>query len=354
MENTENIILLLTVGQGLLLSIALLGTYRKNKYSNLFTGILMGVLTVEIAVRWSTEAGYFNNANAFPYYNVVSYLLIPASLFLIVKINLKPSFSLRRIHALLFVPALLDTICNLTSHYLAKNFGNQFLLFSYPAWYFYVEILPVVLSVLVIFYFGMELAKIHRLLWLLKNERQSLYKIYTLFVFCSALLGLWILTAIFTLDYHHITQILIVIFLFIFGYMGYANPSFFSLPQNPKGSKSNLIYAQFEDQDELMRLRAAFEVEKVFRKQRLSLKGLAEHLNLPDRYVSWLINHYHDQSYSSYVNSYRVADTIEHIKDSSESHKTLLGIAEDAGFSSKSSFNSVFKEITGKNPSDYL
>jgi transcriptional regulator GlxA family with amidase domain len=40
--------------------------------------------------------------------------------------------------------------------------------------------------------------------------------------------------------------------------------------------------------------------------------------------------------------------------DPATKYKSLLGIALDAGFNSKSSFNQVFKEHTGKTPSEYL
>ena len=83
MTSFEGIILMFTCGQGLLLSLALFSSYRKNNYSNLFTGILVAVLTIEIATRWSMRIGYFADPNAFPYYIFGSYLLLPPSLYLI-------------------------------------------------------------------------------------------------------------------------------------------------------------------------------------------------------------------------------------------------------------------------------
>jgi AraC-like DNA-binding protein len=49
-----------------------------------------------------------------------------------------------------------------------------------------------------------------------------------------------------------------------------------------------------------------------------------------------------------------VKEVIERMANPSEKHKSLLGIALDAGFNSKSSFNQVFKQHTGKTPSEYL
>jgi transcriptional regulator GlxA family with amidase domain len=41
------------------------------------------------------------------------------------------------------------------------------------------------------------------------------------------------------------------------------------------------------------------------------------------------------------------------LSDPKYSHYSMLGIAFECGFSSKSTFNSVFKQITGKTPSEY-
>jgi transcriptional regulator GlxA family with amidase domain len=45
---------------------------------------------------------------------------------------------------------------------------------------------------------------------------------------------------------------------------------------------------------------------------------------------------------------------IRRINEPFESHKTLLGITSDSVFSSKSAFDQVFKQHTGKIPSEYL
>ncbi|WP_282079371.1 helix-turn-helix domain-containing protein [Aquimarina algiphila] len=81
---------------------------------------------------------------------------------------------------------------------------------------------------------------------------------------------------------------------------------------------------------------------------------MATVLNLPERYISGLINTYHNTNFNTYVNTFRVADTMSRIKDSKERNKSILGIALESGFSSKSSFNGAFKTITGKNPSDFF
>ena len=353
MNSFEGIILMLTCGQGLLLSLALFSSYWKNKYSNLFTGILVAVLTIEIATRWSMRMGYFSDPNAFPYYILGSYLLLPPSLYLIIKTNLYPSFRPSREHVLLFVPAFVDIVAHFTSQYMAVNFGKSYLLYNYTGWFFYSEILPAISTLLVVLYFGLAISKLPNNIFNYRNLSPPVKRVLGLFIFSSALMILW-LSTLMSLPYHQTTQIWIIAFLFSFGYLGYIYPRFFSIPEIMMPQAVGDEFMHLSDQEELARVRHALEVDKIYRTPRLSVKMLAQHLNLPERYVSRLINQNYNKSFNSYVNQYRVNDIIERLECSEDSHKTLVAIAEESGFSSKSSFNSVFKEVTGKNPSQYL
>ena len=350
MTSFEGIILMLTCGQGLLLSLALFGSYRKNKYSNLFTGILVAVLTIEIATRWSMRTGYFADSGAFHFYILGSYLFLPPALYLIIKTNLFPSFRVSRKHVLLFAPGFIDVVMNFSSHYMAVHFGNEYLLINYPVWFFYSEWLPAISTVLVMVYFGVRIAKLSKSVFSQGDLGPSIKRLSLLFIFSVGLTLLWLSTLL-SLPYHHLTQMFIIAFLFSFAYLGYIYPKFFLIPNLVIGESNRM---NFNDQAELARVRFALEVDKIYRTPRLSVKMMAKHLNLPERYVSRLINQYCSESFNSYVNRYRVEEIIERIQCSEDNHKTLVAIAEESGFSSKSTFNSVFKEVTGKSPSQYL
>ncbi|MDO8898280.1 MAG: helix-turn-helix domain-containing protein, partial [Bacteroidales bacterium] len=54
-----------------------------------------------------------------------------------------------------------------------------------------------------------------------------------------------------------------------------------------------------------------------------------------------------------FVNEYRVNEVKKMLADPKYTHYSLLGIAFECGFSSKSTFNSVFKKFTRKTPSEY-
>ena len=95
-------------------------------------------------------------------------------------------------------------------------------------------------------------------------------------------------------------------------------------------------------------------MKKLFLKPNLTLKELSSKLNLPTRYVSFLINHYHKKNYKEFINEFRIETFLTKAKSEEKDYKTLLALAFESGFSSKSTFNLVFKKHLGQSPSEYL
>lgn len=85
----------------------------------------------------------------------------------------------------------------------------------------------------------------------------------------------------------------------------------------------------------------------------LSLGSLAEKLGLTSHELSRIINTAIKKNFHDFISEYRVADVIEKMQDAGYNHITLLGIAYSSGFNSKSTFNRIFKEMTGKSPAEY-
>jgi putative ABC transport system permease protein len=85
----------------------------------------------------------------------------------------------------------------------------------------------------------------------------------------------------------------------------------------------------------------------------LSLSSLAEKLELTTHELSRIINTVLKKSFNDFINEYRVADVVQKMQDPAYDHITLLGIAYESGFNSQSTFNRIFKQITGQSPLDY-
>lgn len=85
----------------------------------------------------------------------------------------------------------------------------------------------------------------------------------------------------------------------------------------------------------------------------LTLATLAEQLGMTDKVLSYVLNEGLGVSYVDYVNGLRVEEAKRQLADPTTAHLTVLGIGLNAGFSSKATFNRVFKRSTGTTPSEY-
>lgn len=107
------------------------------------------------------------------------------------------------------------------------------------------------------------------------------------------------------------------------------------------------------EEEYLKQLSSLMEKNKIYLQHDLKLTGLAEKMGLPAHVLSRLINEKYGRTFNDFVNEYRVKEFISRLNFPGAGSFTLYAIALESGFNSKSSFNSAFKKITGKNPSDY-
>lgn len=96
-----------------------------------------------------------------------------------------------------------------------------------------------------------------------------------------------------------------------------------------------------------------FENKKFYLKKELTLAKTARILKTNTSYLSGLINKYYDCNFNQFVNNYRIQNACELLNNRNMDIYSIEGIAEMAGFKSKSVFNQVFRESTGVHPSDF-
>ncbi len=85
----------------------------------------------------------------------------------------------------------------------------------------------------------------------------------------------------------------------------------------------------------------------------LTLYKLASHMRITPNQLSQVINSNAKMNFFDFINRYRVQSFIDKFGDSVHSHKTILSLAYESGFNSKSAFNRSFKKVTGETPSAY-
>jgi AraC-like DNA-binding protein len=101
-------------------------------------------------------------------------------------------------------------------------------------------------------------------------------------------------------------------------------------------------------------LKNLMATEKLFKEPELTLSDLATRLNIHPNYLSQVINEKEGVNFYDYVNSLRIEEFIQQIALPENKKYTLLTVAYEAGFNSKSSFNRYFKKVTDQSPSEYL
>ncbi|MEQ8706299.1 MAG: helix-turn-helix domain-containing protein [Phaeodactylibacter sp.] len=96
------------------------------------------------------------------------------------------------------------------------------------------------------------------------------------------------------------------------------------------------------------------EAEEPYLNPGLSLRSLAEQIEVHPNKLSWLLNESLGKNYNTFINQYRVAHFKKLALNPANAHISLLGLAYESGFNSKTVFNTYFKKETGMTPRAFL
>lgn len=150
-------------------------------------------------------------------------------------------------------------------------------------------------------------------------------------------------------------------FVILIGYFGLKQKVIFSAEQQLIEAEAERILTKYsgsrltdsEAKQHAEKLRDHMKSSKSYLNPDLSLSQLAAELNISSHYLSQVINEQFNLNFFDFVNKYRVEAFKEKVKDPEFRNYSLLGIAFECGFNSKSAFNRIFKQATGLTPSQY-
>ncbi|MBN2348889.1 MAG: helix-turn-helix domain-containing protein [Bacteroidales bacterium] len=94
--------------------------------------------------------------------------------------------------------------------------------------------------------------------------------------------------------------------------------------------------------------------QKIYLNPTLNLSDLAESLDISTNHLSQILNEFIGKNFYDYVNNFRLQHFLKHYKEPSYKNYTLLSVAYECGFNSKTTFNTFFKRSMGKTPSEYF
>ena len=132
-----------------------------------------------------------------------------------------------------------------------------------------------------------------------------------------------------------------------------SQPNDFALNLNKTKGRTVFVLSDEQLEKFSKRLKSKIEQDKVFIENELSLGELSKKINIQPYQLSELISRIYGESFFDFINRYRIEEIKSRLEDPESDSYSLLGIAMDCGFNSKSSFNTAFKKFTGQTPSEY-
>lgn len=103
-----------------------------------------------------------------------------------------------------------------------------------------------------------------------------------------------------------------------------------------------------------LKISGIIEKERLYQNSNLTLLDVAQKLSTNPTLISKMINQGFQINFNDYINEYRVQSVIQSFKRGEHKKQTLLAIAIDNGFNSKTTFNRCFKKSVGLSPKEFL
>lgn len=139
--------------------------------------------------------------------------------------------------------------------------------------------------------------------------------------------------------------------LLIFILYCYISRNIFIQKVKPKSRDSCLT--RDETEKYIRKLLYLIEEEKIYKNSDLSIKSLSSRLLLSPRTLSHIINDRLEMNFYELVNEYRIKEAQRILTDPGTEALSILEIAHEVGYNSKSAFNRVFKNYTHMTPSEF-
>lgn len=137
------------------------------------------------------------------------------------------------------------------------------------------------------------------------------------------------------------------------GYKGILQKEVFRKIPDTMPAKPTAVERSKIDQALINRIVIFMMEQKPYLDPELTLTSLAEALNIPRGQLSQIINNGIGDNFYDFINKYRVEQVKILMHDPAMKNFNMLGIALEAGFKSKSTFNLIFKRFTGLTPTEF-
>lgn len=368
--STVLIIILLSIGaiQGILYGFILFKSVQYNKIANRLLATILFLLSYRLIIQIMRLFGI-------GYYDSWYYLMIDLSwihgalIYFYTKAQTQPSFKFKRKDLIHFLPVIFQIGFSVFVRLQNLYWDGTRESLSWLGYYGYAiwmnnPTIYIIASVLIIIYTyksykllnsineNFEIAD-RKLLWIKRIIRSFL--VYFSIVLLVLLIDLAVYKAANEMSYFYFTRFYYYPFFIGIALLTYwIGLEGFSRRNDPELSIKNTL-----NPDELERLKViskkiqkSMEEDKLYKDQELSLNSLGKQLNIKPYLISRCLSEIYNKRFNDYINAYRVKEIQTLLQDTNNSKYTLLSLAMEAGFNSKSSFNRAIKKQLGISPSE--
>lgn len=360
------IIYIVLTFQLLVFSVFLFSSKAK-KISNYILGVQLFSQAAGIFSGFTfIQIDYFYEYNPHLFFLGYSFMFLwGPTFYLYVKSAAYKDFRLKFINILDFLPFIIISLYIICTYLPLSSEEKRFLVknHSYPI-YTYSFYLDMFVRVQVFFYIIKSILVLFSIRKKLKENFSSIPKTnfywiqFLIIGFISSFLLTVPLIIIFSYLLHmpgpFLTLAVITPYFIYFNiifYKAWYQPELFAgVEENVKYKSSKLTKEEAENW--IVKLNNFVEINKPHLNPDLTLNQLAEDLEIPARVLSQIINEYFNQNFYDYINRLRIEESKRMLLDSSNK-MTVLEILYEVGFNSKSTFNNIFKKMTGLTPTEY-
>lgn len=152
--------------------------------------------------------------------------------------------------------------------------------------------------------------------------------------------------------------IVLSFFLIAFGFYGLKQTTVFSnmkydAPENKVEAYAKSGLTEEKIEQGAAKIENTMTSERLFLDDELTLDLLSQKCEMPSSHISQIINQHFQMNFYDFVNQYRIDEAKKMLLSIEYDKLSVLGIAYDCGFKSKSSFNRYFKKFCGTTPSEF-
>jgi len=362
---------------GILQSIILAGillTYRSGKRrANKLIGL--AVLICGLHFSWTliidtNLADLFKQVFWIPYSFV---LAIGPLLFFYTKSLTQSGFKVHRQDLIHFIPVILEVLLQL--YFIRESILQEKLFYDVHGFFGFrtAELAGTAASIFIYGKRCLALIKAHEVRMLENFSNQKDITLLWLFKLIQYVRVLWIFWLAFEISFLVFWQLqmhLIPVYLLLYILLGIIVYSNFwigiqalvksehltektSVSVGPENVGVYSRIGESEIQSYVSALRQVMQTEKMYLHETLTLRTLANRLQLDPNLVSYVLNNILQKSFYDYVNEFRIEEVRRKFDDPAYAHIKMIEIAFECGFNSKATFNRVFKNFTGKSPSAF-